>query len=156
MASGSSATSSIPHPLPGLEMQGPKMINTVLNALASTSFTQIANMIPGKLSLSPTPTLEAPVVRDVPEITMIPAVRPMPVITLIMANRSDDISVTESSSPCHRAIFYTHFSSFLTSFPLHFSGLFHSILQISIPHQHTRSLSFLLPFLKTCKRTARR
>ena len=49
---------------------------------------------------------------------------------------------------CHRAIFYTHFSSFLTSFPLHFSGLLHSILRISIPHQHTRFLSFLLPVLK--------
>ena len=40
---------------------------------------------------------------------------------------------------CHRAIFYTHFSSFLTLFPLHFSRLFHSILRISIPQHHTRS-----------------
>ena len=37
----------------------------------------------------------------------------------------------------------------LTSFPLHFFGLFHSIRQISIPQHPIRSFSFLLPFLKT-------
>ena len=57
---------------------------------------------------------------------------------------------------CHRTIFYTHFSSFLVPFPLHFLGLFYSIRPISIPQHHTRSFSFLLPFLKTCKQTARR
>ena len=57
---------------------------------------------------------------------------------------------------CHRAIFYTHFSSFLAPFPLHFFGLFYSIRPIPIPQHHTRSFSFLLPFLKKCKRTARR
>ena len=64
-------------------------------------------------------------------------------------------TITHSLAICHRAIFYTHFSSFSTPFPLHFFGLFYSIRQISIPQQHTRSLSFLLPFLKTCKPTAR-
>ena len=61
---------------------------------------------------------------------------------------------TEES--CHCAIFFTHFSSFLTPFPLHFSRLFHSIPSIFTSHCHTRFPSFLLPFLKTHNRSSRR
>ena len=77
-----------------------------------------------------------------------------------LATLAEDHDPLELSSyipaaKCHRAIFYTHFLSFLAPFPLHFFCLFYSIRQISIPQHHTHSLSFLLPFLKTYKPTAR-
>ena len=57
-----------------------------------------------------------------------------------------------SMSSCY--IFHPFFIIF-DSFSSLFLCLFHSILRISIPQHHTRSLSFLLPFFKIYKWTAR-
>ena len=58
-------------------------------------------------------------------------------------------SVLAHLGVCHCAIFFTHFLSFLTPFPLHFSYLFHSVPRIFTPHHHSHFPSFPLPFLKT-------